>query len=57
MYDESTFTITWADATTKAQPGKQVMFTWQVEWDAGDAGYCGVRSSDPNSICLVLAVP
>ena len=57
LYDESTFTITWAGATTKAEPGKQVMFTWQVDGTPATPGYCGIRSPNPNSICLVLTVP
>jgi hypothetical protein len=57
LYDESTFTITWEDATTKAEPGKQVMFTWQVDGTPATSGACGVRAADPNSICLVLTVP
>jgi hypothetical protein len=56
-YDESTFKITWADAATKAQPGKQASFTWQANGTSATPGYCGVRASDPNSICLVLEVP
>ena len=56
-YDESSFKVTWTDATTKAQPGKQVSFTWQTNGTPATPGYCGVRSSDPTSICLVLGVP
>jgi hypothetical protein len=56
-YDASTFKITWTDATTKAQPGKQVALTWRVDGTPATPGLCGIRSSDPNSICLVLRVP
>jgi hypothetical protein len=56
-YDESTFKIAWIDATTKAQPGKQVALTWRVDGTPATPGLCGIRASDPNSICLVLAVP
>ena len=57
IYDESSFKVTWIDATTKAQPGKQVSFTWQVDGTPATPGYCGIRASDANSICLVLRVP
>ena len=56
-YDESTFTVTWIDPTTQAQPGKQVSFSWQVDATPPTPGLCGLRASDPNSICLVLEVP
>ena len=57
LYDESAFTITWVDAATKAQPGKQVSFNWTIDGTPATPGLCGVRSADPNSICLVLKVP
>ena len=54
MYDPATFTLQWVNAANRNDGRtKLIDLQWNVNAVPPKAGACGVRSSDPNAICLV----
>jgi Flp pilus assembly protein TadG len=54
-YDESTFQLTWVNNVTQANGRpKEVDLTWEVDGVPPTPGKCGLETSDPNALCLVL---
>ena len=52
FYNPTTKILSWWDLTSK-NVGNKVEFDWTVNGTPATPGFCGVRSSDPNAICLV----
>jgi hypothetical protein len=52
-YNPTTEILSWWNAATK-DPGNKVTFGWTINGTPASPGKCGVRSSDPNAICLVM---
>jgi hypothetical protein len=52
-YNPTTGILSWWNAATK-DPGNKVTFGWTVNGTPATPGACGVRTSDPNAICLVM---
>ena len=45
--------LSWWDSASKDVDNK-VKFGWTVNGTPATPGFCGIRASDPNSICLVM---
>ena len=57
-YDPATFKLQWVNATSLADGAtKLVSLEWIVNGTPGSPGACGIRTSDPNALCLELRVP
>jgi len=53
-YNPATFTLQWVNATTQSDgKTKLIDAQWTVNGTPSTPGACGVRSSDPNAVCLV----
>lgn len=54
-YDESTFELTWVNNATQSNGReKHVQLTWEVAEVPATPGKCGLETSDPNALCLVM---
>jgi hypothetical protein len=51
FYNPSTKILSWWDSVSK-NVANAVSFSWTVNGTQGTPGACGVRSSDPNAVCL-----
>jgi Flp pilus assembly protein TadG len=52
FYNPSTKILSWWDSASK-DVNNTVKFDWTVNGTQASPGFCGVRASDPNAICLV----
>jgi hypothetical protein len=52
-YNAATKTLSWWDGLSK-DVGNSVKFGWKISGSPAQPGVCGIRSSDPNAICLEM---